>query len=88
MSLFFREHENKTVIMIFQLSLYNDLLYNKIRTGLKLNVVILSRYCCPFCDNLHHKEITFEEALKEQYLASADCTREIGCICSYATKGI
>lgn len=86
MTFFQRRHENKKGNHVFQLALYNDLLYNKYRTRLKLNVVIISGHCCTFCNNLNNQQIPFEEALKEQYLGSNNCTRECGCNCTYAFR--
>jgi hypothetical protein len=51
-------------------------------------VVFISFTCCPFCENLHNQEISFEEALKEQYLASKDCTGQRGCSCCYGYRGL
>jgi hypothetical protein len=80
--------ENKNGNHVMRLHNENQLRLWQLQFQLKFkwHIVIISGHCCPYCDSLDEKELTFEEALEQQPLASKHCTRELGCNCCYVTR--
>ncbi len=66
---------------------YHELCYSEIATtNFVVEVEILSRKCCPYCDNINGLKMTIEEAKEKQLLASENCTNARNCTCSYLVK--
>jgi hypothetical protein len=66
----------------------NQLRLWQLTARFKTEVKIIAGHCCPFCDDLDSKIISFEKALATQPLASEQCTRERGCNCCYTQVAV
>jgi hypothetical protein len=64
--------------------LENDLRMVAMDHQYKMEVEIISGHCCPHCDELHGEVISLEEALHANPLATSNCTRPLGCNCTYS----
>ena len=76
--------EKKNGNHVKHLMLYHEIKGNDYQSTIELKIRIISGHCCPFCDALDKRELTFEEVLNDQPLASNKCTRQYGCNCTYA----
>jgi len=77
--------ESKNANHVKKLMHQNELkLWRLKQTNFKVEVVIISKGCCDYCESLNGKLISFEEALDKEYLASDKCSREKGCNCCYS----
>lgn len=85
MTLFQRRYENKKGNNTMKLVLHNDLLYNKCRSELELNAVVIAvKGCCTYCDIQNGKTVPIDEAIKNPPMDCTKCTNKYGCRCTYA----
>jgi hypothetical protein len=76
----FEKEERKNGNISFKLHLESKLRARQLTYKFKTKVIIVSGHCCEYCDALNGMELTFDEALKKQYLASECCTRKADAI--------
>lgn len=51
--------------------------------GLKMEVSIVASMCCAECTKWDDKKMSLDQAIAEQPIPIATCTRHAGCICVY-----
>ncbi len=85
MTKFRRQVEKKKENRLHQLSLSENILAMQANLGTKLSVVVIAD-CCPYCNSLNGNVYEIKDALKNKYLGSEKCTRELGCRCVYAFR--
>jgi hypothetical protein len=71
----------------FRKEIINQIKSKYYTSPFEVNVVIISGYCCEFCNNLNGKYFEIEELFEDLKIHSSKCTRINGCNCTIGFNG-
>ncbi len=52
----------------------------------KKEVVLIMKGCCDYCDSLNGLRVSIDDAIKNIYLGSVNCTHKLGCNCTCSAE--